>query len=102
MVEARKGGRRPGKREPDMSKPEDIYRDEMVFDGVEIPSLARRQLIGSLVVAFAVAFSCCVATLRPASHVAADVAPHRSGVVRHPSFVTPRVVARMQYAADFR
>jgi len=71
---------------------ETVMSNSEPTDHEEIQSMARRQLIGSLVVAFVIAIASGLTALRPASHVTADVVtPHRVAAIQHPSFVTPRV-----------
>ena len=55
----------------------------------EVQSVARRQLIGSLVVAIVIAVATGLTALRPAYRDGAEVAAHRAPVVQQPSFAAP-------------
>jgi hypothetical protein len=67
---------------------EDDAMDPMLSAG-EVRSVIRRQLIGSVVVAAAIAVFAGLTALRPA-HVADNAASsHRFAVVQQPAFVTP-------------
>jgi hypothetical protein len=76
------------------------HTDRVGHDGVEIQSMARRQLTASLVVAFVIAAASGLMALRPAPHVVADVvAPRKIAVILHPPVVVPRI-AWVQYGVD--
>jgi hypothetical protein len=61
--------------------------DPMLSAG-EVRSVIRRQLIGSIVVAVAIAMFAGLTALKP-SHVAENAAVHRFAVVQQPTFVVP-------------
>lgn len=61
------------------------------IDSEEIQSMARRQVVGSLVAAVVIAVAFGLAALRPAYRVAAHAAPHRIAVIQPPSFVMPHM-----------
>lgn len=51
---------------------------------IDLPAIARRQLVGSLVAAVAILVAAGLTTLKPASHERFD--DHRFAVVQQPSF----------------
>jgi len=59
------------------------------LSGTEVQSVARRQLIASIIVAIVIAAAAGLIALRPAYHDAASVGPHRFAGAQQPSFATP-------------
>jgi hypothetical protein len=55
----------------------------------EIPSVARRQLAGSLVVAALIAAAAALMAVRPVHNDIAALAPRKSAAIHPPSFVAP-------------
>ena len=55
----------------------------------EIQSVARRQLIGSLVVVAVIAAVAALTAFRPVHFDIAGIAPQKSAAIQQPSFVTP-------------
>ena len=77
--------------------------DEMPDVGVLGYLDVRRQLAGSLVVAFAIAAFCGLKVLAPPHHVADKVAAHNFAVIQPPQFAAapnPRVALALQNESE--
>ena len=77
--------------------------DETFDVGVAGHLDVRRQLAGSLVVAFAIAAYCGLKVLTPPHHVADKVAPHEFAVIQPPQFAAapnPRVALALQNESE--
>jgi hypothetical protein len=77
--------------------------DEMPDVGVAGHLDVRRQLAGSLVVAFAIAAFCGLKVLAPPHHVANKVAAHNFAVIQPPQFAAapnPRVALALQNESE--
>ena len=77
--------------------------DEMPDVGVAGHLDVRRQLAGSLVVAFAIAAFCGLKVLAPPHHVADKVAAHNFAVIQPPQFAAapnPRVALALQNESE--
>jgi transcriptional regulator GlxA family with amidase domain len=72
--------------------------DRDVDDLVDTRSIARRQLVASVVTACLVAAAAGLIAVRPASHEAAQVTAHNYPAVRQPVYVEPN--ERMTAAAS--
>jgi hypothetical protein len=82
----------------------EILRDESVVPGTgmsvdALQSVARRQLIGSVVAAFAVVVIAALVAMRPAQ-VEASAPNHNFAVVQQPSFVTQHFAATKQHEIE--
>jgi hypothetical protein len=86
-----------------MSRAEFNGGDEMPDVGVLGHLDVRRQLAGSLVVAFAIAAFCGLKVLAPPHHVADKVAAHNFAVIQPPQFAAapnPRVALALQNESE--
>jgi hypothetical protein len=82
----------------------DIVRDEKVVPGTgmsvdALQSVVRRQLVGSLVVAFGVVVIAALVAMRPAQ-VEASASGHNFAVVQQPTFVTQHFAATKQHEIE--
>src|SRR5271167_4851408 len=100
MLEAPRKGQRV---EAGMIRAEFDGDDEMPDVGVAGYLDVRRQLAGSLVVAFAIAAFCGLKVLAPPHHVADKVAAHNFAVIQPPQFAAapnPRVALALQNESE--
>jgi hypothetical protein len=82
----------------------DIVRDEKLVPGTgmsvnALQSVARRQLIGSVVVALGVVVIAALVAMRPVQ-VEASATSHNFAVVQQPSFVTQHFAATKQHEIE--